>query len=250
MTHPRYISLATCILIALFATPAIAQTAAEVEASASINAQLDGSVRPLDLIKARAQQIKHSAQDATLQLKTKTQMQLDAASSPGERKEIMLDAMGARVDIARERASSSGQMARGIKSLIMMHGGVIKNRFRLAISHMDNILARVETRLDKMADAGIDTSSVAQLQLDANAALDTAEADAKAVADFVATVDDGSDRTAVRTELAAKMKTAQASLTSAHQAVMATVRGLVKLAVDNKNKIEVDVAASSSATVQ
>lgn len=250
MSHTKLITpLVACLLVAFFASPAIAETEIEIEGSATIETGTPGAppMKPLDLIKARAQQIKQGSQQQKKEWREDTKGEFEDAER-GEKKEVFKEAWDDRKEIAKDRTASTTQLARGIKAAMMMHGGAIKNRFHLAINHLNNLLGRIETRIDKMAAAGVDTTAVADLHADAKTAVVKAEADAKAVADLVATVDDSSDRAAVKTEMQAKIKTAQESLKAAHKAVKDTVRALVQLAKENKP--DVDASVETSTTVE
>ena len=253
MTHPTVVSLSATLLILFIAPFAFAHDGVvhttEAEAQAHLQADPKLPLRPLDFIKMQARQIKENAQGAKIELRANTKTELENAG-PGERKDILKGAVGARVDIAKERRASTTDLKQDFRSLIRFHGGEIKNRFTLAIRHLNNILDRIHSRLDKMAAAGVDVSAAEQLEIDAGVAIDKAEADAQAVAAFVAAINESSDRKAVKAELQAKIKTVQDSLKDAHQAVMKVVRALVKLAVDNKAKLKVDASVSATTSVQ
>jgi|GEM_PF-2062578 len=231
MTHLKHLSpLLACILMAFFATPVLAQTAIEIEAAAAVDANVTPQpfMKPLDAIKARAQQIKDGPRPG-MDVKVKAGME-----------------GGARMDVLKERNASSTEPRRGLKALLLTHGGVIKNRFRLAIEHMNNILQRMDSRLGKMADEGVDTSASAKLKVEAEVAVDKAEADAKAVADYVAGVDETDDRATVKTELAAKIRAAHQSMKAAHEAVRKAVKSLVDLAKAQKPKVDANASVETS----
>ena len=254
MTHRKYLSpLAACLLIALFASPAIAETETEIEieGSATIETGTPGAppMKPLDVIKARAQQIKQGSQNAKKEWRSETEAEFENAER-GEKKEVLKEAWGERKEIAKDRFASTTQLARGVKALALMHGGVIKNRFNLAVSHLNGLLDRMDARLEKMTAAGVDTAAVVTLHTSAEGAVAKAEADANAVADYLATVNESSDRATVKTELQAKVKTAQESLKAAHKAVMDTVRALVALAKENKPDGDADASVESSSSVE
>lgn len=256
MTHRKYLSpLAACLLIALFASPAIAETETEIEiemeGSATIETGTPGAppMKPLDVIKARAQQIKQGSQNSKKEWREETKGEFEDAER-GEKKEVLKEAWGERKEIAKDRFASTTQLARGVKALALMHGGVIKNRFNLAVSHLNGLLDRMDARLEKMAAAGVDTAAVVTLHTNAEGAVAKAEADAKAVADYLATVNESSDRATVKTELQAKVKTAQESLKAAHKAVMDTVRALVALAKENNPDGDAKASVESSSSVE
>lgn len=237
MSHTTYLSpLAACIVVALFATPVMAQSidvTADADARIGVpNPPPNGpGMKPLDFIKARAQQINQGTPrmpgNIPAEVRADAKIRLSASSS-------------------KERTASSTPFVRGLKALVMTHGGVIKNRFRLAIEHLNNLLGRIDSRLEKMAASGIDTSSVVTLHANAEIAVDKAEADAKAAADFAATADDATDRAAFKAQLETKLRTAHQSLKAAHQAVVKTVRALVQLARDNKPKADANASVDTS----
>lgn len=220
MSHLKAVSsLTTGILFLIFAAPfAFAQTAVDLMVTTEVDATVapNPSLRPLDALKARAQQAKENIQKANIPLRA--EMRMDA-------------------NTGGQRATSSAQQGGGIRALIALHTGVIKNRFRLAVSHMNNLLERIGSRLEKMAAEGIDTSTIVQLKVDAEAAVDKAEADAKVVADFAATASDSTDRAAFKAELQAKIQTASGSMKAAQEAIKKLVRSLVDLAKANKPQV-------------
>jgi len=250
MSHPFRL-VAFFVVALLCAAPlAFAQTAAELEATATINAGLTPPPlpqKPLDIIKARAQQIKQNAQNAKGDLRTDVKMEFQHATTPGARLDVLKDAAKERVGITRDRIASTTALKTQIKAAVRIHAGLIKQRFQLALRHFDNLLTRIESRIEKLKTAGVATTSVeTELSL-AKAANATAEADVQAVADFIASVEDCHDRAAVRAELDAKVKKAQESIRLTHQALMKTVRALVTLARPN---VELDASASTSASVE
>lgn len=240
----RVSSLAVLLLLAFFSTPFVfaqeTDTPLEEPALETSAAPTNPGNRPLDAIKERAQQIKQNAQGV--------KPILPRATSTMEKRDAAKNALEERTDAARARMASTTDIARGIKALILMHGGQIKNRFHLAITHLENILTRVDTRLDKMKTAGIDVSSVETLNTNAKTALIKAESDAKAVAEYVASVSDSNDRTNVRKELQSKIAIAQDSLKKAHAAVKEVVAALTKLA--KSNNAPRGSASSTGNTVQ
>ena len=241
-------------LVVLIASP-LALVRAEdasvdANASASVDVNAGKPLRPLDILKMKLNGIQHAATDAKIQLRADTKVQLRTATTSGERKDIKQGAMEERKDIAKDRFGSTTQAISQFKMVVRIHGGLIKERFVLAVKQLRNLLARIDSRLTKMQSNGVDISSVVTLEADAKIATDKAEADGKAVADFIANVSDTDDRAAVKAALETKIKTAQASIKAAHEAVIKVVRALVKLAVDNKAKLKADASVSATTSVQ
>lgn len=245
--------LITCILL-LGALPAFAHDGVDhgTEADAQAHVEAEASVttpppltRPLDMLKAKAREIQQNTKGAKIELRQDTKVQLQNADR-GEKKGILHNAVDARIDIAKDRKASTTDVRGDVKALVRWHGGLIKERFVLAIRHFNNLLGRIDARLGKMQSEGINTETAVKAKVEAQLAVDKAAADAKLVADFVQNVPDGSDRATVRAELNAKIKTAQQSLKAAHRAVQKAVQTLVDLAKSVRPKADVKVESSTN----
>lgn len=189
--------------------------------------------RPLDAIRERAQNaqqnINDAARGARQDLRANTQMQLQNASGT-ERRDALKDAAGTRMNIMQERRASSTQMRDTLKAKIQMHGGQIRAHFGNAIRNLNQFMTRIGSRIDKMAANGTDVSALLVLQADAQASIALAEADIKAIQDFMATVTDDSDRTEIRSKLASHIEKARKSIRAAHEDIQILVKALVKTA--------------------
>jgi hypothetical protein len=237
-------SLGACILFAVFTTPVHAQTALELEAAAAVDATLPPPPqgKPLDALKQRAKEIRDGAQGARVELRQETRADFKAATSSDERRGVIKDFVSDRIDIAKNRLASSTALRRDMKAAIRWHGGLIRERFAVAIRQFDKIVARIESRIDKLQAQGVATAT-AEAELDiAKLAIIEAKADVQAVADFVGSVEDATDRSAVKAELQALIRTAHESIKAAHAALVKTARLLVGL------KADVKVNATSTAT--
>lgn len=250
MSHAtRHLPLACLITISLifvgFALahesddPTHMQAHAEAEASVSTDTK---PIRPLDLIR-KAKEAKQNIQNnagINAGMHFDAKMQMRTASSVPEKRPL------------KERMASSSDLRAKIKGAIRMHGGLIKERFSLAVRQFEKIVARIESRIEKMKGEGIATASVeAELEV-AKTAQAEAKADVQAVADFVAGADENADRAQVRTQLQTLIKEAQTSIRTAHQALQKVIKSLVTLAKENKPKVETEasVEAETSASVE
>ena len=243
--------LSAAILSLFLAVPFALVHAEDISVDANAGVPLPpGPLRPLDILKMKLNAAAHGAKDEKIQLRADTKVQLQNATTSGEKHDIRVDAMGERKDIAKDRFASTTQAISQFKMMMRIHGGLIRQRFVIAINQLENLLARIQTRLDKMQAKGVDVTAVVALKVDAQAASDKAKADGKAVADFIANVSDTDDRATVKAALEAKIKTAQASIKAAHEAVMKVVRALVQLAKDNKDKLKVESDVSATTSVQ
>ena len=226
------------------------ETSVDTSADASVQVSTEPSgkpIKPLDLIRAKAGQIKQGAVDAKAQLQANTRMNLQNASSGPEKRDIMKGAVNARIDIAKERKASTTDLRQKMQGVIRQHAGLIKERFSLALRQFAQLTARIESRIEKLKADGVDTASVeADLTL-SKAASASAKADIEAVGTFVANVDESADRATVRAELQTLTKKAQASIKAAHDALQKVVRGLVALAKENKPKVETSASVEAEA---
>lgn len=226
---------------------ALAQEA-DVMVETEVNVAPSGPIRPLDLARQKAMEIKQNAINAKAQLRADTSADWQNASTAPEKRALMQGAMEDRRDIARDRMASTTNLMQKVRGVIYQHAGVIKQRFVLAMRHFEQFVERIETRIDKMAAAGVDTASVeAQLEV-AKTAQASAKADIQAVNDFVESIDETSDRAQVRPQLQALVKTANESIKEAHQALQATIRALV--ALTKEQRPEADASASVEAEVE
>lgn len=248
----RHFPLVLVIIVTLsfvgFALAEESGASAEVGAEATVNVTPNKLVRPLDLIRAKVGEVKKNAVDAKVQLRANTKVELQNAP-PGEKRDVMKNALDARVDIAKTRIASTTGIRMQLKGLVRQHAGLIKERFALALRQFEKLFTRIETRIEKLKAEGAATATVeADLAL-AKTANAEAKVDVQAVANFVASVDDSADRESVKSQLQVLIKEAQASIKAAHQALQKVVRGLVALAKENKSKagasVEVDTSASS-----
>lgn len=227
----RHFPLAMVIIVSFaFIGFALAEESG-VNASAEVNTSVTATppvVKPLDAVRARLNQVKQAAVDAKVQLKANTKVEVQNGQASPE-----------------NRAGNPGTMR--LRALVLQHGGLVKARLVLAQRQFDNIIVRIESRIAKMKAEGKATASVEADLAVAKSADVTAKADVQAVTDFIATVNDSSDRATVKAELQAKIKTAQASIKATHEALAKVVKGLVGLGTNAK--IKADASVTGGATV-
>lgn len=221
------LTLAT-LPISLLALPAFAhegeEHATEAEAAAHLQVQTAPLVKPLDAVKARAQEIKQNALRG-----------IEAASSTAPLK-IMERPIKARVV---ETASST---ARGsLTSLVKMHIGNIVQRLTSVTTHLAKFLGRIEARIDKMEANGADVDAIVELHTNAGTAVVAAQADIAALKTVMDSVSETDDRAATRAKIDAAVRTARESVREAHEAVRTTVAALVAAAkADASVEVEVE----------
>lgn len=239
--------------------PAHVEAHANAEAGATIEPG-GKPAKPLDAIR-RAQEakqnmqhnIKQNAIDAKKELRVETKMQMQNASSGAEKREVMKGAWEERKDIAKTRMASSSDLrgkVKDVRSAIREHAGRVKERFALALRQFEKLMTRVETRIEKLSAGGVDTTSIeADLEVAKSANVE-AKADVKAVADFVASVDETADRATVRTQIQTLTKEAHASIKAAHEALRKLVKNLSALSKENKPKVDASASVEAEASTE
>jgi hypothetical protein len=217
-----------------------ADAGAEMEVTVTTSPSPGTPIRPLDLARQKAMELKQGNANIKAEMRGESRPAMQNASSGPDTRQM---------PSARDRMASSTNLMQKVRGAIALHAGLIKNRFRLALSHFDQFIGRIETRIDKMAAAGVETASVeAQLEI-AKTAQASAKADIEAVNDFVESVDENTDRTQVRTQLQALVKTANESIKEAHQELHATIRALVALAKEKKPEAGASASVEAEAEV-
>lgn len=200
-------------------------------------------VRPIDKmrmewgeVKEKRQGVKEELHDLrvgtkekVIDLRGETKMLMKNASSGPERKDIMKGHIEERKGIFDARKASSTDLHRKLRDLAHKHLRLAGERFRRALEHLHKIEERVGNRIEKLEGQGVDVSAAETALATASTAIVKAEADAKAVKDFVDGIADGSDPKTTREQVAALVKTANASLKAAHEALRKAVEALKAL---------------------
>lgn len=222
------------------------ETSVDVSAEASVQTSPPPpGPRPLQQFREQKQQIIQETRDNKRELRRDTVQDLKAAMpGAGERRDVVKQFKEDRGAIMENRREDMQDLRQKMKEKVRQHAGLIRERFSNAIRHLNQIMARVETRIEKMKSSGVDVSSVESLQIKAEVAIDTAESDIAAVRTYIESVTDTSDRSVVRTELQAKVTTARESIRAAHTAVRAVVKSLVDLSKSIKPSATIEAEAS------
>jgi S-methylmethionine-dependent homocysteine/selenocysteine methylase len=253
MTLSRTLLLSTTLTLLTFGI-ALAQDA-NIEAStdASVQTQTSQPIKPLDALrraKEMQQGINTDAREARQDWRAETRAEMQDAE-PGARSGVMREAMPERMQIAKDRMASTTTLRMKMKALVQRHGGLIRERFTNAITHLEKFMARIDSRVHKLSDEGVDVGAVVTLQTDAEAAITEAKTDIEAVRTYMSSVTDESNRETVKAEIEPLIETAQDSIREAHAAVRAVIKALVELAKTNKEvSAEVEVEANASTSVE
>src|SRR3989344_2105480 len=157
------------------------------------------------------------------------------------RKAGLVEIKDQRKELVEERKEGKAEMRDQRKELARQHGNAMGQRFGVAIKQFDNLSARIQSRIDKLKSAGIETNSAESALNTAKLAMEQAKTDAKALSDLVAQVNSATDAKALRPQVSmpasstrAQVETAvkkvNASIKSAHRALEAASKQLVTVA--------------------
>ena len=230
--------LLTLALIFASASTAFAEDVsaeASVSAEAKVEAGSGGKPRPLQLLNNVRTNIKDKAQRELREIKVETRADLKTASSSAEKRAILQDAKEGRKEIR-------GDMKERLQVLLRTHLGSAIARLNAAVRHFDNIIERIESRIEKLKDRGLDTASVeATLKVAMDAAA-VAKVDVQALSSVGASITASSTAETVKTEIRTAVKKAMESVKVAHQALLKTSRELSAL-------VKVSAQINSTTTV-
>ena len=177
--------------------------------------------------------IKDIRKDSKIELKdlrANTKENMKGATSSDVRREIKKDVRDERKGIKDERKETVNAMKEQLKVLARQHGNAMGQRFGIAIKQFDKLVARIQSRIDKLKTAGVDTNS-AELALNtAKLAIEQVKTDAKALSDLVAQINSVSDAKTLRAQVETAVKKVNGSIKSAHKALEAASKQLVSLA--------------------
>jgi len=256
MTLSRALLLAALLPLLAFSTVFAEDVSVDAAASTEASADMQNPgtrplpIKPIDALrraKEAQRDIRANAQDARQEWRAETRMELQGAA-PGEKRDVVREAMPERMQIAKDRIASTTKLRLKMKDAVQKHAGLVRERFSNAIAHLEKFMARIESRVEKLSSQGVDVSAVVALQSDAESAIAQARTDISAVREYTATVTDESDREAVKSEISSLVQTAQESIKAAHAAVKAVVTALVDLSKANQPPSgEVEAEASVSA---
>ena len=223
-------SIALVLLVVGVGTALVhAETIVETSASTEISAEVQTAplkTRPLQLLREKSMELKEKARtqvedlkDEATEIRTNVRIDLKNASSGPERHDIVRDA----------RTELKANLKERLQALFRTHLGSVIARLNIALQHFNNFVSRIESRIEKLQERGVDATSVEASLTVAVSAIATAEADVEALSSLVSSVTDASDTETVKAEIRATINKAVESVKAAHRALVATTKDLVAL---------------------
>lgn len=250
------------LILAFGSASIVSAEDASVETDTSVSAETEVTVdvRPTLPLKPRPAQILHNrqlkaftdnAQDAIKNVRKnirdlpiKAGLEMRVASTSGEHKNNIIENLRKKqAEFKGERKAKVENLKERIQALARTHLGGAITRLSAAIRHFENIAERIESRIEKLNERGIDTASV-EASLEAAVALTaTAKVNVGALKDLINSVTDFSDPETVKAEIRAAIEKATASVKAAHQQFIKAARelsALVQTSIEINSETTVD----------
>lgn len=155
--------------------------------------------------------------------------QMKVASSSAQRRTILQTAKEKRQDALEERKTTATALKTDLKRSMRERTDIVKTRYLVALRQFDDLTDRIQSRIEKLNALGADTSAVQSALEAAKEAAAAGKADVQALSDIVSQMTDGSDVAAVRAQIEAASKKANASIKAAHAAFETASKQLMEL---------------------
>lgn len=219
-----------------------------VEAEVEISAQATTSRPSLPSRSPRQQplmQLREDARERIIDLREGMQdrraeirVEMQNASSGEERRTIIKQLRENREEIRDRAQEIRGNIKERLQVLVRTRVGAVIKRSENALNMFDNLVSRMESRIEKLKERDANTTSV-EASLSASIALiATAKADLGSLQALVASVQESSDPATVKAQLRAAIEKVTASIKSAHASLLATARALAQLSASTSVEVE------------
>ncbi len=206
---------------------------------------------PLQVMQEKKGELRQRAKDVRQEMRgdlkverLETRVEMRNATTGAERRDIMKGSVEDRKEIRGEaRAEIKGNIKERLQALVKTHVGAVMRRTNAALNQFDNIVTRIESRIEKLKARGVDTATV-EASLSTSAGLvATAKVDVQALSTLVASVTESSDAASIKEQLRAAIDKATASVKAAHRALLDTAKALSTL-------VRASATAETSASVE
>lgn len=236
-------------------------------ADASAQAAINAGVLPPHPIQALRQEVKGMMQDehakaqqTRADFRAGVKADLQAASTSADKRAVLQDAREGRAamqagikderasvkaDIKEKRAEIKADIKSRVQEFVRTHLNGALQRLNAATGMFDNVVSRIQSRIDKLKGKGVVTTSVETSLSSAMSAISVAKADTKALSDITASVNASSSPETVRSQMQAAIEKASASVKAAHKALIDTTAVLLSLVHSSAN-VQATTSTSSN----
>jgi len=214
------VPLAAALLLAGSVAPAFAQIDGSIEIQATTRAGTSTPrPRPLQLLYDKRMELQRDAKT----IRANVRFDIKAATTAAERRDIRTGAQEERKD------TRAGVKAR-VQAVMRANLGAALMRLGAANKSFDALIRRMQSRIGKLNDRGVDTASVEATLSTAISLTAEAKADAEAFFGVIGSVTDTSDVESLKARIRAAIEKATASAKAAHAALLKAAQELAALA--------------------
>ena len=238
MQHIAKISLLPIALGMLFCLAGIAYAEENGSGTATVQATTTRPrPMPLQIMQDKKAQLRGDIRDVRQEMRgdlkeerLETRVEMRGATSGPERRDIMRGSVEDRKEIRGEaRLEIKGNIKERLQALVKTRIGAVIRRTNAALNQFDNIIERIESRIEKLKARGIDTASVETSLATSVGLVATAKTDVGALSTLVASVTEASDPATIKEQLRVAIDKATASVKAAHRALLDTAKALSTL---------------------
>lgn len=167
-----------------------------------------------------------------------TRTEIRNATSGEERRSIIKEVREDREEMRDRAQEIRGNIKERLQTLVRTHVGSVVKRSENALNMFDNLVSRMESRIDKLKERGADTASVETSLSSSVSLVATAKANLGALQTLVASVKESSDPATVKTQIRTAIEKVTASIKAAHASLLATARSLAQLSASVSADVE------------
>jgi chromosome segregation ATPase len=219
--------------------------------------------RRADLVQT-AKEMRDNLKANIIDVRANTKEEMQAASSSTERREIERNAIeqrkemienrkenasvisDQRKDLLEARKEKASEIRDRIKEQAHQHIETMKRRYEVALKQFENLVTRIESRIEKMRGNGIDTAQAESALSLAVSAIARARNDAQTLANLNGQIQSGDDARAMRLQVGEDVKTLHESIKSAHNALVNAGKELIAAAKAQRKVVPTDSQSSDA----
>lgn len=151
---------------------------------------------------------------------------LDKATTPAGREGILKEARDKNIDLEEKLEDRKNRLGEKKKKRIEAYMTRILKRLQAAVDRLKKLGDRIDTRLEKLEEKGVDVSKARALLADADLEIESAESDLLSIREAIKSVLDGDNPKDLFRDVRTLLKEAQSSVRGAHKALVEAIRAV------------------------
>lgn len=250
-TKARVLSAVLASTIIIFGASMTQAEEVAVETSAEVTVTTEAPTRPRPFILPRnAQEIRDAARERieilrqnTIEQRAETRVDIRTASSAEERRDAVKEAQTERAEMRDRAQEIRGNLKERLQALVKTHVGAVIRRSENALNMFSNLVSRIESRITKLHDRGVDTTGVEASLAASVSLIASAKIDVEALKGIVNSVNEASEASTVKAELRTAIEKVTVSIKAAHASLLNTAKQLSEL-------VRISASAESTTSVE